>query len=116
MLIPLEPVPKPRMTQRDKWAKRPAVVRYYAFCDSLRVLYTKEVPPVLALRFNITMPRSWSQKKRLEMEGKPHQQRPDIDNLIKAFLDALCEDDSYVYSIKGEKYWSLQGSLEVVEP
>lgn len=115
MIIPIEPVPKPRMTQRDRWAKRPAVVRYHAFCDEIRELYQQEVTPQLALRFYITMPQSWSKKKRLEMEGKPHQQRPDIDNLIKAFLDALCEDDSYVYAIRGEKYWSEQGSIEVVE-
>lgn len=115
MLIPLEPVPKPRMTQRDRWAKRPAVVRYYAFCDSLRELYTVEVPPELAIRFNVTMPKSWSKKKRLEMEGKPHQQRPDIDNLLKAFMDALCEDDSYIYAVRAEKQWSEQGSIEVLE-
>lgn len=114
MLIPLEPIPKPRMTQRDRWAKRPAVVRYYAFCDSLRELVKDEVPPVLVLRFNITMPKSWSNKKRLEMVGKPHQQRPDIDNLIKAYMDALCEDDSYVWSVKAQKQWSEQGSIEVL--
>ena len=119
MIIPLEPTPKPRMTQRDRWAKRPSVVRYYAFCDELRIMwgiqsYHQVVPPTLALRFNMPMPASWSKKKRLEMDGAPHQQTPDIDNLIKAFLDALCEDDSYVYSVTAEKYWSQQGSIEVV--
>lgn len=33
---PIVPVPKPRMTQRDKWQKRPAVMRYRAFCDEVR--------------------------------------------------------------------------------
>ena len=48
------------------------------------------------------------------MEGKPHQQRPDVDNYAKAFLDALCEDDSHVYSLKAEKYWSRTACIEVV--
>lgn len=121
MYIPLEPVPKPRMTQRDRWAQRPAVLRYRQYCDDLRMHWSlrydtpREVPERLALRFYITMPVSWSKKKRLEMIGAPHQQRPDIDNLVKAFLDALCEDDSYVYAIKAEKYWSEEGGLEVEE-
>ena len=29
----ITPVPKPRMTQADRWRKRPCVVRYFAFCD-----------------------------------------------------------------------------------
>lgn len=120
MILHLEPVAKPRMTQRDRWAKRPAVVKYYAFCDEIRKqwgvdadgLAVPPVPPALSLRFEISMPKSWSAKKRAEMNGEPHQQRPDIDNLIKAFLDALCEDDSYVYSVTAEKYWSDKGSIE----
>lgn len=113
MIIPLEPVPKPRMTRSDRWKKRTTVVRYFAFCDQLRLLWKEPVPPELALRFYITMPKSWSKKKKLDMDGKPHQQRPDIDNLVKAFLDALCEDDSYVYKIHCEKYWSTDGRIEV---
>lgn len=59
------------------------------------------------------MPKSWSAKKRIQMEGQPHQQRPDIDNYIKSFLDALCEDDSYVYAVRAEKYWGRQASISV---
>ena len=103
------------MTRSDAWKKRPAVLRYWAFCDELRLLYKKEVPSSLALTFNMPMPKSWSKKKRLEMQGKPHQAKPDIDNLIKSFLDALCEDDSYVYRIRGEKYWADEGSISVDE-
>ncbi|HHE6457291.1 TPA: RusA family crossover junction endodeoxyribonuclease, partial [Proteus mirabilis] len=29
----IEPVPKPRMTQADKWKKRPPVLKYFAFKD-----------------------------------------------------------------------------------
>lgn len=114
MLIQIVPVPKPRMTQRDRWAKRPAVVRYYNFCDDLRLLFGKNrVSDRLSITFFMPMPKSWSNKKRLEMLGSPHQQRPDIDNLIKSFLDALCEDDSYVYYVEAEKRWGLVGEIVV---
>lgn len=33
---PILPVPKPRMTQRDVWQKRPVVLRYRKFCDAVR--------------------------------------------------------------------------------
>lgn len=108
------------MTQRDKWAKRPAVVNYFAFCDELRAAWKtqddfSEVPAKLTLVFYIPMPGSWSKKKTLLTDGQPHQQRPDIDNLVKSFLDALCEDDSYVYAIKAEKYWSSTPGIGVEE-
>jgi Holliday junction resolvase RusA-like endonuclease len=52
------------------------------------------------------MPNSWSKKKKAEFNGKPHQQKPDLDNLIKAFKDALCEDDSYVHTYERmRKIW-----------
>lgn len=112
--IPLEPMGKPRMTQRDRWAKRSVVVRYFAYCDSLRAaLPGFVVPDRLGLEFSIPMPKSWSAKKRVLLKGKPHKQRPDIDNLAKAFMDALADDDSYIYSLKAEKYWDESGSIKV---
>ena len=46
-------------------------------------------------------------------ENKPwgaHHQKPDVDNLVKAFMDAaqdggMLTDDSVVYSIFANKYW-----------
>lgn len=113
MKIPVAPVPKPRMTRSDRWKKRPAVLRYWDFCDALRQHYTDTVPDRVVLTFHIPMPASWAKKKKASMMNMPHQQKPDIDNYVKAFLDALCEDDSYVYGIKAEKYWSTEGFIEV---
>lgn len=59
------------------------------------------------------MPASWSAKKRTAMSGKPHQQRPDTDNYIKAIQDALCEDDSYIYDVRGTKYWSSEPHIDI---
>lgn len=61
------------------------------------------------------MPNSWPEKKKAEYDGKPHQKKPDIDNYLKAFLDALCSDDSYVYDARAQKFWAREGSIELTE-
>lgn len=109
----IEPVPKPRMTQRDRWAKRPAVVRYHQFCDELRGLVNaNDVPIPYRVTFYLPIPKSWSKKRKAEAEGEPHTQRPDKDNLEKAFLDALFPDDSHVWSGWAEKRWSSVPRIE----
>ncbi len=45
------------------------------------------------------------------MQGQPHRQKPDIDNMLKAVYDSLLEDDSIVYSVQTEKYWDETGSI-----
>ena len=115
IVIELSPVSKPRMTQRDKWHKRPATDKYWRYKDSLLWLCKQaryEIGDSLSLEFIIEMPKSWSKKKRAEMNGKPHQQKPDLDNLIKAFKDALCKDDSYIYEYRTmRKTWGVKGKI-----
>lgn len=118
MTAPITPVAKPRMTRRDQWAERPAVVRYRLYCDALRGYARREgfeLPDAGAhLVFHIPMPPSWSKKKRAAMDGQPHKQRPDVDNLVKAVLDALRPDgDAEVWMIGAEKRWSTVGRVEI---
>jgi Holliday junction resolvase RusA-like endonuclease len=61
------------------------------------------------------MPKSWSKKKREQMHGKPHQQKPDVDNFAKAVLDALFEDDSHIHDIRVSKIWGHTGAIIVEE-
>ncbi|WP_109391127.1 RusA family crossover junction endodeoxyribonuclease [Proteus cibi] len=79
----INPVPKPRMTQRDAWKKRSAVVKYHAFCDEMRVN-----------RFTL----------------------PDVDNLIKAVMDAIFDEDCRVWNISASKLWGEQGKIGVTLP
>lgn len=113
------PVAKPRMTRRDKWAKRPVVVRYFDYCNKLKWLAGQNgyiLTESLSLKFVIPMPKSWSQKKRLEMDGQGHTQTPDLDNLIKGFKDALAKNDSYVYEYDFmRKEWGEFGSIEILK-
>ena len=114
MLLPITPVPKPRMTRRDKWKKRPCVLRYRAFCDELR-LRLKSVPVPLDITFILEMPSSWSEKKKREMEGSPHCVRGDLDNYLKSFLDGMLTEDSHVYEIHARKIWGRSSGILIHE-
>lgn len=108
------PVPKPRMTQSDRWKQRPCVLRYREFCDYVRFWKKDvEIPGCIDITFYVAMPKSWSATKKAKMDGKPHQQRPDLDNYIKAICDALFDEDKYVWSIRAAKLWCAQGDERV---
>lgn len=116
IIFPMTPVAKPRMTRRDKWAKRPCVVEYFTYANAIRALAQSKrfsIPDSgLYFRFEFPMPESWSRKKQREMIGQPHMARPDIDNCIKAILDPLLKNDSTVWHIAGaEKRWAEKGSI-----
>ena len=98
------------MTQRDKWQQRPCVLKYRAFCDEVR-LKVKSGPPQVSVSFHMPMPKSWSKKKKERMDGTPHLNRPDLDNLVKAWCDALYPEDSVIWSIHATKFWSYKGSI-----
>lgn len=104
----LEPMGKPRMTQRDKWKKRPVVVRYREWCDKLRAAMPENLPgnPVsVSWKAYFSMPESWTKKKKAEMKGQHHRQKPDRDNCDKAILDCLWKDDSVIACGSIEKQW-----------
>lgn len=101
------------MTRSDTWKKRPAVLRYRAFRDEVRMLGVK-IPVPASITFWMPMPESWSQKKRTAMLHQPHCQKPDIDNCVKALLDAVFEDDSHVWKITAEKRWAAVPGITVV--
>ena len=107
------PVPKPRMTQRDAWLKPPrkGVAKYWAFKEEVQLRKLAVAPEGTQITFIIPMPKSWAAKKKREYCGKPHQQTPDIDNLIKALLDAIHEQDKHIWSITASKIWGYSGAI-----
>jgi len=108
----VEPVPKPRMTRADRWKKRACVLRYRAFCDKVR-LARLTLPLPCRVVFWMPMPLSWPEAKRARMEGRLHEQKPDLDNLLKALLDAVFASDAHVSSIWAEKRWADDAAIEV---
>lgn len=124
--IPITPVTKPRMTRRDQWYRdpdhpdpkkrqRPAVTKYQQYKKDLAQLVRGDLDPCFDIDFYVPMPKSWSEKKKREMDGKPHQDKPDIDNFLKAFMDAMCKDDSYVYDAHARKFWAYEGKIMLNE-
>lgn len=109
---PIIPCPAPRMTQSDKWNKRPCVMRYFAFRDECKLLKVK-LPVKAHITFIMPMPKSWSGKKKDREDGQPHTCKPDLDNLLKALLDALYADDGHIHDIRVNKIWGFEGAILV---
>jgi len=107
----ITPVPKCRQTRSDKWKKRPCVMRYRSFADEVRQLGITVNPCGDLIIFYLPMPTSWSKQKKKDMDGTPHRQKPDIDNLLKALLDAVFYNDSHIYDIHPIKRWAYEGSI-----
>ncbi len=106
------------MTRSDVWKKRPVVVKYWAFKTEFKNALRKnniKIKDELYIEFNIGMPKSWSKKKRKELNGSFHNKRPDIDNLLKAVLDAIFEEDSHVHTVYARKFWSENPSIVILD-
>ena len=113
MIYDITPVPAPRMTRADSWKKRPCVLRYFDFKDRARELGI-EVENGAKIVFVLPMPKSWNKKKKNKMDGVLHRQRPDLDNLLKALLDAVHEEDCGICFLEGiSKYWGKKGTISI---
>jgi Holliday junction resolvase RusA-like endonuclease len=103
------------MTRADAWKKRPCVLRYRRFRDQVRLHQIRIPESGAQIVFYFPMPASWAKRKLASMAGMPHQQKPDLDNLIKALLDAIFDDDCRVWSYAAEKRWATEGAIEITE-
>lgn len=108
--FPVRAVPKPRQTQRDRWAKRPAVLSYRAMADELR-LRGARLPHRYQLIFQLPMPEGWPEDWKQALEGKPHLRRPDGGNAIKAVEDALVPKDETLWSGRFDKIWGREACI-----
>ena len=108
----ITPCPKPRMTKADRWRKRQSVLKFFAFRDAVRqwpreTMHNKILEmESFEIEFHVPMPKSWSKRKRGYMNGAAHQQRPDLDNYLKAWKDSVFEEDSVVWRVKASKMWT----------
>lgn len=107
----ITPVSAPRQVGRDAWDPSPHVQRYRAYRDELRARRVHVPEPFHHAIFVLPMPKSWSAKRRLELHGQPHQQKPDRDNLEKALLDACFGEDSHIWDGRTTKLWGERGLL-----
>ena len=108
--LDIPPCPKPRMTKADRWRKRPSVLKFFAFRDAVRK-WEEDMNEILEIEsfeisFHVPMPKSWPKWKKAEMNNEPHQQRPDLDNYLKAWKDSVYEEDAVVWKVKASKLWT----------
>ncbi len=119
-IFKVTPMGAPRMSRQDRFMGREVVTRYKAFGILLRNQALRQkftLPDKISFTFTLPMPASWSGKKRERMIGTPHQQKPDIDNLIKAFMDGITYrdklSDATVWYVNATKLWGEEGLIEV---
>lgn len=118
-LVEIEPMGYVRQTRADSWKDRPVVLRYRAFRDELRLkLGDFKLSDDFSIVFGLPFPKSYSKKKRAELLGKPHQVKPDLDNLVKSFSDAVRgkgeENDSRIHHFEARKVWDIEGFIKII--
>jgi Holliday junction resolvase RusA-like endonuclease len=114
IVIDIDPFPAPRMVRSDKWAKRQVVMDYFSWRTAFVLMCNKQgyrLQPVLNITFIIQMPASWSEKRKKLMDGQPHQQKPDRDNMLKGCQDAFNVDDGFVWDGRTTKLWGRKGKI-----
>lgn len=104
---------KPRMLRHRRRNAPPAVERYWQFKELCQLKRVSVPESGYHLIFVLPMPKRWSEKKKAEMNGTRHQQKPDKDNLEKALLDAIYDDDSKVWDGRVSKVWGYEGKIIV---
>jgi len=118
-IFDITPIGKPRMTRRDKWptTRTKAAAKYMVWRNELEGLAIKHnfiLADGVQIIFLLPVSPSWSKKMRDQMRGKPHQIKPDADNMLKGFIDALCKNDQKIYDKHVLKFWWDTGKIIVL--
>ena len=110
----------PRQVQSDKWARRPCVLAYRAWCDAVRRA-CPVVPPaalvgMVSIAATYTPPTSWKPAARqMAMSNyRAKRSKPDCDNIAKAILDALWEQDAAIPALTVSKRWGPVDEVNVL--
>ena len=121
-----EPIPwkRPRFNGKSKRVYEDSKVRDYkarvieAFEESGGRVYEKDVPLRMSIRFYLSVPRSASEKRKVDLISNFFPtKRPDNDNLYKGIADALngiaYYDDSQIVVTHIHKLWSVNPRAEI---
>ncbi len=111
----IAPKPAPRMNYRFKNER---AVAYLAWKKVVRELALKEglapgmKPVKVRVVFYMEIPTSWNRAKKTELQMQLYQGTPDLDNLLKGFLDACFDEDKSIARVIAEKRWAAVGGIE----
>ena len=107
---------RPRMTRRGITYTPSETVSFENTVRAVaaeKFLEPLEGPVRVIIEAHFETPKSWPKAKTAALQGKPHIQRPDIDNIEKAILDGLNRiafaDDSQVCDMRTRKHWGIAG-------
>ena len=110
-----DPMGKPRMTRADAWKKRKCVLKYFAWADKARLQaggIHKGIKRIIITAY-LSMPNSWSVKRKEIMRGTPHNSKPDCDNVLKAVMDSVLERDQEVFDAHVRKFWDNKNNPRI---
>lgn len=121
IIIPHSPIPaaRPRVTQRVTYnpKQREQIKTTYV----IKKQYTQSpltTPLEVTFLFFMPMPKRMSLKKKEALLGAPHTKKPDLDNLIKFYLDSMngvvYNDDKQIYEINSCKVYSERPRTEII--
>lgn len=121
-ILDITPMGAVRTTQKGQYVST-TYKKYKDWKYTLQLLWLSEIRKLGLIPDNIKfsviksidfyMPIP-SGKKYLDRLGKPHTMKPDIDNMLKAFMDALMKEDSHVHEIgRMTKTWHQVGHMKV---
>lgn len=103
----------------DGLKRKQRLVQYNEYKADLRMIaeylnYTM-APAGSHIVFYLPVSRSWSRKRRRQHDNQPHLFKPDADNLVKAFKDALLRQDSGIWDYRVTKLWTNaeEGRIEI---
>lgn len=128
IIVDGEPVPKgrPRFTMRAGFPQSYTPEKTVEYEKRVRDAYKNgegeffaDKPIEVMVEAFFPVPRSMPKKRRALMEQgfELHCKRPDLDNVVKAVLDALngtaYEDDCRIIRLKAEKWYSDRPRTEI---
>lgn len=123
LTIPIRPFPAVR-SNKNSWNSK--TKEYHSKMNTLRIhllphrreIIENMIEGTYHIQFYSKMPDSWSKNKKLEMNWKPNQNTPDIDNLFKAFSDTIfydpvnkSKDDCKIWKLSADKFWGEEDKI-----
>lgn len=120
LFIKTVPIPKGRPRFYGGHAVTPEKTRKYEklIRDSWEHGIVEGKSIMIEIEFRMPIPQSYSNKKKAELEWAPHNKKPDLDNLVKAVLDALngvaFEDDSLISDINAGKIYAEEPGVYIM--
>ena len=127
MTMPLRPKPKERPRHRGSFAYTPKETKEYE--EAVKHYYERDcgLPPtdkpvMVTFIFNFAVPKSCSKKEQaVKLSGTcPYSNRPDLDNIEKAVMDALYglafkDDCQVVAKISLKRFWHHSSVMIEIE-